>query len=47
MQLDVIDYKNEDDLISMPDNLHLLTTYFSFNFVEIPTDFQKLVKQYF
>jgi len=39
--------QNEDDLISMPENLHLLTTYFSFNFVEIPSDFQKLVKQYY
>jgi hypothetical protein len=39
--------QNEDDLIGMPDNLHLLTTYFSFNFVEVPTDFQQLVKQYF
>ena len=31
----------------MPDNLHLLTTYFTFNLIELPSDFQTLVKQYY
>jgi len=39
--------RDEDQLISMPMNLHLLTTYFTFNFVELPGDFQNLVKLYY
>lgn len=31
--------KSDEDMIAMPNNLHLLTTYFSFNFVELPPDF--------
>ena len=37
----------EDDLICMPDNMHLLTTYFTFNLIDLPSDFHNLVKQYF
>lgn len=36
-----------EEAIKMPINLHLLTTYFTFNFVELPSDFQSLVKQYY
>jgi len=39
--------KDEDQMISMPLNLHLLTTYYTFNFVELPADFQTLVKLYY
>mmetsp|Transcript_29619 Transcript_29619/g.34719 ORF Transcript_29619/g.34719 Transcript_29619/m.34719 type:complete len:99 (+) Transcript_29619:2013-2309(+) len=38
---------SSDDFIGMPENLHLLTTYFSFNLVELPGDFHRLVKQYY
>lgn len=34
-------------LIPMPENLHLLTPYYSFNFIELPGDYQKLVKEYY
>ena len=39
--------RGDEDVIGMPVNLHLLTTYFTFNFVELPGDFQSLVKQYY
>jgi len=38
---------NEDDVIEMSNNLHLLTIYFTFNLVELPPDFHRLVKQYY
>jgi len=38
---------SDDDLISMPSNLHLMTAYFTFNFIELPPDFNRLVKQYY
>jgi len=37
----------DDDLIGIPQNLHLLTAYFTFNLIELPPDFNRLVKQYY
>ena len=38
---------NDDDMITMSNNLHLLTTYFTFNLIELPPDFDTLVKKYY
>ena len=35
---------NQDDLICMPSVMHLLTTYFAFNLIDLPGDFHRLVK---
>lgn len=35
------------EVLPMPENLHLLTPYYSFNFIELPGDYQKLVKDYY
>ena len=34
-------------VLPMPENLHLFTPYYSFNFIELPGDYQKLVKDYY
>ena len=31
----------------MPANLYLLTPYFTFSFIELPGDYQRLVKDYY
>ena len=38
---------SQDDLICMPSVMHLLTTYFAFNLIDLPGDFHRLVKQYY
>ena len=37
----------DDDQICMPSVMHLLTTYFSFNLISLPPDFNALVKKYY
>ena len=39
--------QEEDELIEMPSSMHLLTTYYSFNLIDLPPDFNRLVKQYY
>ena len=34
-------------IIRMPKMLHLLTTYFSFKLIDLPQDYQSLVKSYY
>ena len=45
---DMIDeYSNDKTVIQMPENLYLLTPYFTFSFIELPGDYQRLVKEYY
>ena len=39
--------KDENTLMQMPANLLLMTPYFTFNFIDLPGDYQKLVKDYY
>lgn len=49
MQVDVMmeDFANGNTVLQMPANLYLLTPYFSFSFIELPGDYQRLVKEYY
>ena len=38
---------HDNDLILMPINLHLLTTLFRFDLIELPTEFDTLVRTYY